>query len=84
MDELIFLLRSKLKRAILEALQEQALTPLMLSKLLKRPLASISRSMLELNEVKFVHCLNPKDDRWRKYEVTSLGKKVLKEARRFN
>jgi predicted transcriptional regulator len=82
MDEIINLLKSKLKIQILKTLSE-ALTPIMISKLIKRPRSSISRSILELKQQNLVKCLNPKSDKWRKYEVTLKGKTILKKAEKF-
>lgn len=81
-DDVIFLLRSKLRVEILRNLKG-TLTPVMLAKLLNRPRPSVSRSLRELDEKKLVKCLNPHADRWRMYELTKKGKSVLKEAGKF-
>jgi len=83
MEKVINLLKSKLKIKILTLLKEERLTPTLISKLLKKPRASISRVVLELKELKYVRCVNPKADRWRIYEITKQGKEMLKKVKRF-
>lgn len=81
MDQVIGLLRSKLKIEILNTLSSKSLTPLMISKILKRPRPSISRAILDLNKLGYVKCLNPEKDRWRKYKITKKGKEILKKIK---
>ena len=83
MEKLINLLRSKLKIKILTLLSGENLTPTLIAKILKKPRASISRTILELKELKYVRCINPKADRWRIYEITKRGNEILKKAKRF-
>lgn len=83
MDELLLLLRSKLKVQILAKLNEESLTPVMLAKILKKPRASVSRTIVELNKKRLVKCINPDKDRWRFYKITNVGKKCLKSIKRF-
>lgn len=77
------LLRSKLKVQVLSKLSEEDLTPVMLAKLLKRPRASVSRTVLELNGEGLVKCISPERDRWRFYHITKLGKDSLQSIKRF-
>ncbi len=65
MEELLPLFRSKLKVAILESLKEDTMSPIMLAKKLKKPRSSISRIILELEELGWVN--------------TKSGEKVLKK-----
>ena len=83
MKDVIPLLRSKLKIAILVALTKESLTPLMLSKIIKHPRPSISRVILELEKDGLVKCLNPKADRWREYIIITKGKAALVALKRF-
>jgi len=82
-EDAMSLLRSKVKTEILQVLQKESMTPLMLSKVLKRPRASISRAVVQLSQLKLVKCLNPKADRWREYTITAKGKGLLKKIKRF-
>ncbi|MFW5852836.1 MAG: helix-turn-helix domain-containing protein [Nanoarchaeota archaeon] len=77
MEELLPLFRSKLKVAILESLKEDKMSPVMLAKKLGKPRPSISRVILELEELGWVKCTTPEKDRWRMYELTKSGEKVL-------
>ena len=83
MDGRIILLRSKLKMEILKAVSKEPLTPTMISKLIRRPRPSVSRGIRELEKAGFVRCLDPTKDRWRLYQITNIGEKILKEAMRF-
>ena len=83
MNKSLELLRSKLKVEILNRLQEEELTPLMLSKLIKKPRASVSRAIIELGKSSLVKCINNDDDRWRFYQITLKGKEQLKKIRKF-
>lgn len=83
MEELLILIRSKLKRQILALLKDKPYSPILISKLLKKHLSSISRSIMELEQEDFVKCKNPNSDRWRFYEITEKGATTLKEAQRY-
>jgi DNA-binding MarR family transcriptional regulator len=79
MEELLPLLKSKLKVQILETLKTGNLSPVLLAKKLNRPRPSISRSIIELEQLGFVECTNPEKDRWRIYKITEKGIEVLKK-----
>jgi DNA-binding transcriptional ArsR family regulator len=83
MEKELMLLRSKLRIQILQKLEYEELTPIMLSKLLKKPRASISRTIIELSKVGYVICITPKKDRWRVYRITTEGKNALRAIDRF-
>ncbi len=83
MDEVISILRSKLKREILRILLKENMTPLMIAKILKRPRASVSRVIIEMSKIGFVNCINDDADRWRKYEITKKGKEIIDKIKRF-
>ena len=79
MYELIsFLSRSKNRRTVLKNL-EKPTTPTELSSKLKIQRSTISRAILELMDKKLVKCLTPKEKMGRLYQITDLGKKILKE-----
>ena len=71
---------SDYRRRILESLsQVNYLTPSEISEKTKIRLNHISNFLKDLKENKLVICLNDKEKRGRLYEITELGKKVLKE-----
>lgn len=76
----IFVSRSKVRIEVLNELSIGPNIATFLEKKINKNLSVISRALLELNEKKLVECLNPKDDRFRKYQITELGKKVLNEV----
>ena len=79
MYELIsFLSRSKNRRTVLKNL-EKLTTPSELASKLKIQRSTISRTILELMDKKLVKCLTPKEKMGRLYQITDLGKKILKE-----
>lgn len=79
MHNAIFIIKGKLRKNILLGLQEKPKTGKKLSSELEKHLTSISRILIELEKKKFVKCLNPKDDRFRFYQITNKGKQVLKK-----
>jgi predicted transcriptional regulator len=79
MYELIsFLSRSKNRRTVLKNL-ENPITPTELASKLKIQRSTISRAILELMDKKLAKCLTPKEKMGRLYQITNLGKKILKE-----
>ena len=79
MYELIsFLSRSKNRKTVLDNL-EKASTPTELASKLKIQRSTISRAILELMDKKLVKCLTPNEKMGRLYQITDLGKKILKE-----
>lgn len=83
MNEIMPLLRSKLKVQILLKLNEENLIPVMIAKLLKKPRASVSRVILEMEKLNLIKCVNPEKDRWRFYKITPKGKTLLQSVKRF-
>lgn len=75
----IFVSRSEIRKNILNELSKSPDIAKFLEKKLNKHMSAISRTLLELNEKGLVECLNPEDDRFRKYKITELGLKVLKE-----
>lgn len=77
-DLISFLSRSKNRKTVLENL-EKPNTPTELASKLKIQRSTISRAILELVDKKLVQCLTPKEKMGRLYQITDLGKKMLKE-----
>lgn len=77
-DLISFLSRSKNRITVLKNLEKPA-TPTELASKLKIQRSTISRAILELMDKKLVKCLTPKEKMGRLYQITDLGKKVLKE-----
>ena len=75
-SEVSFLKKSKSSGAILGCLDEPK-TPVELRKRLGLHLASVSRTILKLEEYDLVECLTPDSDKFRLYRITSTGRKVL-------
>ena len=76
-DLISFLSRSKNRKTVLENL-EKPNTPTELASKLKIQRSTISRAILELMDKKLVKCLTPKEKMGRLYQITDLGKKILK------
>jgi DNA-binding MarR family transcriptional regulator len=79
MNNAFFVIKGKLRKEVLAALQEKPKTGKRLSAELNKHLTSVSRALIELEERKLVKCINPKDDRFRFYQVTAKGRQVLKK-----
>ena len=77
-DLISFLSRSKNRKTVLENL-DNPITPTELASKLNIQRSTISRAILELMNKKLVKCLTPKEKMGRLYQITDLGKKVLKE-----
>ncbi len=79
MHDAIFIIKGRLRKDLLLRLQDKAKTGKRLSKELEKHLTSVSRTLIELQKKKFVKCLNPRDDRYRFYQLTDKGKRILKK-----
>lgn len=82
----VFVSRSKLRKKVLKELKkgEQISTFLVddlpLDKGEKKKHRSvISRVLIDLSNKGLAKCTNPKNDKFRKYTITNLGLKILKE-----
>jgi DNA-binding PadR family transcriptional regulator len=75
MHNAIFILKGNLRKKIIKTLARKPMT----GKELGCHLTSISRSLIELEEYRFVKCINNDDDRFRFYQLTAKGKKTLEE-----
>lgn len=79
MHDAIFIIKGRLRRVVLAGLRDKPKTGKRLCKELRRHLTSVSRVLIELKKKKFVKCLNPRADRFRFYQITGKGKRVLKQ-----
>lgn len=70
---------STYRKRVLERVQKPNM-PSILSKELNLNKTHISRALKELLNKALIECKNPKTTKGRIYEITTYGKKVLKEA----
>jgi DNA-binding transcriptional ArsR family regulator len=76
-----FVLSSPLSRKILESLKTRSpMTPLQLSKETNIARSNISTKLTALKKRGLVECVNPESRKWRFYQITERGKKVLAEV----
>ena len=82
-DDISFVLGSPLCRKILEELDssKEPLAPLQLSKSTKIARSNISTKLGQLDKRGLVKCINPNVRKWRFYEITSKGTKVLRKVK---
>jgi DNA-binding IclR family transcriptional regulator len=76
-----FIKRAKNRNAILQLLAEKKKTQAELHHESKMYRTHVRRTLIELQKRKLVKCLNPKDRIYKIYQITNLGKEVLKEIR---
>lgn len=78
-----FIARSKRRTEVLKLLSygEKSQTEIM--KITKMYKAHTSRTLKELFENKLIICKNPEDRTFRFYNLTSLGKTILREVERL-
>ncbi|MFH0906266.1 MAG: hypothetical protein V1824_02930 [archaeon] len=74
------ILRSKLKHQILLEINKEKITQAQLSKRFNLYRSHINEIITDLLKSNLIICLNPKDRDYKFYEVTKIGKAVLKEA----
>ena len=80
MYNIAFIMKSNLRRHVLELVQKPK-TAKMISKELRKHIQSISRTLIEMEKKNMVKCVNPKDDRFRFYQITTKGESVLKKVK---
>jgi len=80
--DISFILRSPLARKILVCLgnNDKPLNPKQISKLTNIAGSNVSTKLKGLRERKLDECVNPNDRKWRFYQLTVYGKKVLAES----
>ncbi|MCA9496044.1 MAG: hypothetical protein KC589_03815 [Nanoarchaeota archaeon] len=74
----IFVNKSKLRFEVLKNLGKEPQIAVFLSKKLDKHRSVISQVFLDLSEKGLCECINPEQDRYRRYVLTDLGKVVLK------
>lgn len=74
--EQIFIKKGKLRREILEKSREPK-TATEISKETGKHRSSISRILLSLEKRGLVKCVNPDDDRYRHYQITNRGRRII-------
>lgn len=79
-DLISFVSRGKIRRKVLSNL-DKPLTPTQLSEKIKTHRSTTSRTLLELEEKGLVKCITPDENMGRFYEITKLGKKIVKEIK---
>lgn len=80
MYELIsFVSRGKVRKRVLAGLVKPQ-TPTQLSKLIKTHRSTTSRTILALEEKGLVKCITPNENMGRYYEISELGKKIIKNV----
>jgi DNA-binding transcriptional ArsR family regulator len=81
-DDVSLILRSKLSRRILKLLNnsKEPLAPKQISQKTNIARSNVSTKLGELRRRKLVKCVNPEARKWRFYEITGKGKKVLKKV----
>lgn len=83
MYDIAFLKRGLIRVQLLEKLENPKIST-ELAKEFKKSRSSISRTLINLEKKGFVKCLNPKDDKFRYYQITNKGKEVLKKFKGIN
>ncbi len=78
-----FVARSKRRMEILKLLSEGEKSQIKIMKTTKMYKAHTSRTIKELLDKKLIVCKNPEDRAFKFYRITSLGKKVLEEAKKL-
>jgi DNA-binding MarR family transcriptional regulator len=74
--EQIFIKKGKLRKDILKRIYEPK-TATEVSKETGKHRSSISRILLSLEKKGLAKCINPEDDKYRHYQITNKGKKLI-------
>jgi DNA-binding transcriptional ArsR family regulator len=75
-DLVSFVSRGKIRIKVLSNLKSP-LTPTQVSHVIKTHRSTTSRAILALEKKGLVKCIAPGEKKWRYYQTTVLGKKVL-------
>jgi len=80
-DDVSFVLRSNLTKKILKLLDssKEPLAPKQIAQKANIARSNVSTKLGFLSKRDLVKCINPKDRKWRFYEITGKGKGVLKK-----
>lgn len=79
-EDISFILRSPLRKAILHALQEEPMAPVQIARETGIGKSNVSTKLGELRDRDMVEVLNPDDRKWRFYTLTTHGRKTLEKA----
>ena len=84
-EDVSYLLRSPLRLKIIECLSssDKSLTPLDIAKKTDIARSNVSTKLGELVKKNYVTCVNPKDRKWRFYQISNKGKKALSETIKY-
>jgi DNA-binding MarR family transcriptional regulator len=80
-DLISFVARGKIRIKVLSNLNDP-LTPTKLSEKIKTHRSTTSRAILALEEKSLVKCITPDENMGRFYQITPLGKKIIKEIKK--
>jgi len=79
-----YVLTSTLRKLVLETLAKRGvLRQTQLARAIKKRQQNVSVVLRELERNGLVECLTPNKKAWKAYELTQLGKEVLREAKRL-
>ncbi len=78
-DLISFITSSKIRFKLLTLLNKQKNTPTSLSKKLNVHVSAISRALTEPSEKELITCLTDKRTKYKYYEISDKGKKLLTE-----
>ena len=79
-DLVSFVLRGKIRRKVLENL-DKPMTPTQLAQKIETHRSTTSRTLLSLEKKELVKCITPNENMGRLYEITDLGKKVMRKLK---
>lgn len=77
-DLVSFVSRGKIRKKVLSNLLKPS-TPTQLSHIIQTHRSTTSRTILALEKKGLVKCITPDENMGRYYEITEIGKKVLKK-----
>jgi len=80
---LSFVLRGKNRIKVLKIISKDEVISAQIEKETKMYKSHVSRTLKELQEKKFIKCVNPKDRVFKFYRITKLGKKVINKVNKI-
>jgi len=84
MKELLsYVLSGRIRRKILQSLQEVEKTPTILAKEIQTHQSTTSRALADLEKQSLVKCLTPNVKLSRLYAITERGKKILQKVNKI-
>ena len=79
-EETGFILKSKNRQKVLQALSQKTQNPAAIAKALNNHRSTVSKIVNELEKKGLVECLTPSDKTFRLYRITKKGQLALKEV----